>query len=56
MIVAGENLVDAVVYLQDIKKGKKSELAKVTMDPKGCEYMPHVSAFPVDTSSFSTGM
>jgi hypothetical protein len=20
------------------------------MDPKGCEYMPHVSAFPVDTS------
>ena len=50
LIVAGENLVDAVVYLKDIKKGKKSELAKVTMNPKGCEYMPHVSAFPVDTS------
>lgn len=46
LVVAGGNLVDAVVYLTDIKKGKKMELTKVVMDQNGCEYKPHVIAFP----------
>lgn len=50
LVVAGDNLVDAVVYLTDIKKGKKMELAKVTMDQNGCEYKPHVIAFPAGSS------
>jgi len=50
LIVAGDNLVNAVVYLTDIKKGKKIELAKVSMDQNGCEYKPHVLAFPAGSS------
>lgn len=45
LIVSGGNLVNAVVYLADIKKGKKMEPMKVTLDQKGCEYHPHVLAF-----------
>jgi plastocyanin len=50
LIVAGGNLVNAVVHLTDIKKGKKIELAKVTMDQNGCEYKPHVVPFPLGGS------
>lgn len=50
LIVAGDNLVDAVVYLTDIKKGKKMELTKITMDQNGCEYKPHVIAFPAGST------
>jgi len=45
LIVSGGNLVNAVVTITDIKKGKKIELQKVTLDQKGCEYHPHVLAF-----------
>jgi len=34
-----------VVYLTDIKTGKKMEPQKVTLDQNGCEYHPHVLAF-----------
>ncbi|MEO6164005.1 MAG: carboxypeptidase regulatory-like domain-containing protein [Candidatus Binatia bacterium] len=50
LIVSGDNLVNAVVYLTDIRKGKKMEIAKVTMDQNGCEYKPHVLALPVGSS------
>lgn len=45
LIVSGGNLVNAVVSLTDIKKGKKMDVKKVTLDQNGCEYAPHVLAF-----------
>ena len=50
LIVEGGNLVNAVVTITDIKKGKKIELKKVQLDQNGCEYKPHVVAFPVGTT------
>ena len=50
LIVANGNLANAVVTITDIKKGKKVELKKVTLDQKGCEYAPHVLAFPAGTT------
>jgi len=50
LIVSGGNLVNAVVYITDIKKGKKMEPAKVTLDQKECEYHPHVLAFPAGST------
>ena len=50
LIVSGGNLVNAVVYITDIKKGKKMAPAKVTLDQKECEYHPHVLAFPVGST------
>lgn len=50
LIVSNGNLANAVVTLTDIKKGKKVELKKVTLDQKGCEYKPHVLAFPAGTT------
>ena len=49
LIVKNGNLVNAVVTITDIKKGKKIELKKVTLDQNGCQYHPHVLAFPVGT-------
>ncbi len=50
LIVSGGNVVNAVVSITDIKKGKKFGPAKVTFDQKGCEYHPHVLAFPAGSS------
>ncbi len=50
LIVSGGKLVNAVVFITDIKKGKKMELKKVTLDQKGCEYQPHVLAFPAGST------
>lgn len=50
LIVSGSNLVNAVVSITDIKKGKKMEPQKVTLDQDGCEYKPHVMAFTAGTS------
>ena len=50
LIVEGGNLVNAVVTISDIKKGKKIELKKVKLDQNGCEYTPHVVAFPAGTT------
>ena len=46
LIVSNGNLVNAIITITDIQKGKKIELKKVTLDQKGCEYHPHVLAFP----------
>jgi plastocyanin len=50
LIVKGGNLVNAVVTITDIQKGKKIDAKKVTLDQKGCEYHPHVLAFPAGST------
>jgi plastocyanin len=50
LIVSNGNLLNAVVSLTDITKGKKSAAMKVTLDQNGCEYRPHVLAFMVGTT------
>jgi plastocyanin len=50
LVVNNGNLANAVVTITDIKSGKKMDAKKVTLDQKGCEYQPHVLAFPVGTS------
>ena len=46
LVVNNGNLVNAVITITDIQKGKKIEVKKVTLDQKECEYHPHVLAFP----------
>ena len=41
---------NTVVYLKDIKTGKKMAPRKVTLDQRGCEYHPHVLAFPAGST------
>ncbi len=50
LIVSHGNVVNAVVSITDIKKGKKFGPQKVTLDQKGCEYHPHVLAFPAGST------
>jgi plastocyanin len=50
LVVNNGNLVNAVVTITDIQKGKKIEVKKVTLDQNGCEYHPHVLAFPAGTT------
>jgi plastocyanin len=50
LIVKGGNLANAVVTITDIQKGKKVELKQVVLDQKGCEYKPHVLAFPAGST------
>jgi plastocyanin len=45
LIVDNGNLVNAVITITDIQKGKKIEVKKVNLDQNGCEYHPHVLAF-----------
>jgi plastocyanin len=50
LVVNNGNLVNAVVTITDIKKGKKIEAKKVTLDQNGCQYHPHVLAFPAGST------
>ena len=50
LVVKDGNIANAVVMITDIKKGKKMELKAVTLDQKGCEYHPHVLAFPAGST------
>ena len=50
LVVNNGNLANAVVTITDIKTGKKIDAKKVTLDQKGCEYHPHVLAFPAGTT------
>lgn len=50
LVVNNGNLANAVVTITDIKKGKKIDAKKVTLDQKECEYRPHVLAFPAGSS------
>jgi plastocyanin len=50
LVVNNGNLANAVVTIADIKKGKKIDTKKVTLDQQGCEYKPHVLAFPAGST------
>lgn len=50
LIVTNGNLANAVVTITDIKKGKKMDAKKVALDQNGCEYKPHVLAFPAGST------
>jgi len=50
LVVNNGNVEYAVVTITDIKKGKKIDTKKVTLDQKGCQYHPHVLAFPAGTT------
>jgi plastocyanin len=50
LIVSNGNLENAVIMITDITKGKKMEVKKVTLDQKGCDYHPHVLAFPAGST------
>lgn len=50
LVVKDGNLANAVVTITDIKSGKKMDAKKVTLDQNGCEYKPHVLAFPAGTT------
>ncbi|MGH7812177.1 MAG: cupredoxin domain-containing protein, partial [Candidatus Binatia bacterium] len=50
LVVKDGNLANAVVTITDIKSGKKMDAKKVTLDQNGCEYKPHVLAFPAGTA------
>jgi plastocyanin len=50
LIVNNGNLANAVITITDIKSGKKVDAKKVTLDQKGCEYHPHVLAFPAGSA------
>jgi plastocyanin len=42
LVTADKKLVNAVVSIGDIQKGKKIEAPAASLDQKGCEYKPHV--------------
>ena len=46
LVVKDGKLVNAVVYISDVKGGKKMEVKGVTFDQNGCQYQPHVLAVP----------
>jgi plastocyanin len=50
LIVSGGKVVNAVVSITDIKKGKKIKSLKASLDQNGCEYSPHVLAFPAGST------
>jgi hypothetical protein len=45
-----KGIQNVVVRLSNIQKGKVMEPAKPTFDQKGCEYTPHVLAFPAGST------
>jgi hypothetical protein len=50
-VAADKGVQDAVVYLKGVEKGKALEkpAKKPEIVNKGCEFVPHVQAFPVGT-------
>ena len=50
IISKGGEVRNAVVHLSDIQRGKALGEVKPVLDQKGCEYKPHVLAFPVGTT------
>ena len=46
LVVKDGKLVNVVVYISDVKDGKKLETKNVTFDQNGCQYQPHVLAVP----------
>ena len=50
LVVNNGNIANAVITITDIQKGKKIEIQKVTLNQQGCEYHPHVLAFPAGST------
>lgn len=50
LLVSNGDVENAVVFISDIQKGKKMEPAPVKLDQRGCEYHPHVLAFPAGST------
>ena len=46
LVVKDGKLANVVVYISDVKGGKKMEVKGVTFDQNGCQYQPHVLAVP----------
>lgn len=46
LVVKDGKLANVVVYIADVKEGKKLETKGVTLDQNGCHYQPHVLAVP----------
>ncbi len=46
LVVKDGKLANVVVYISDVKGGKKLEMKGVTLDQNGCQYQPHVLAVP----------
>lgn len=49
LVVSDGKLVNAVVSITDIKKGKPLAVDKVVLDQHGCQYHPHVIALEAGT-------
>jgi hypothetical protein len=53
VIGKGGGVKNVVVYLADIKSGKKmEENIKPVLDQKGCRYLPHVQVVPLHTTLY----
>jgi hypothetical protein len=50
LIVNNGDVENAVVMITDIKKGKPLIPSEVKLDQRGCEYHPHVLAFPAGST------
>jgi len=50
VVGSGGGIANAVVALTDISKGAAAKPAEVTFDQKGCQYEPHVLAFPAGST------
>jgi plastocyanin len=50
LIVSQGGVTNAVVYIPDIAKGKPMQPEKAILNQKGCEYHPHVLAFPAGSA------
>lgn len=51
-LVVGSNggVQNAVLFLKDIKKGKKFEVSPIQVDQRGCQFRPHVFIVPAGKS------
>jgi plastocyanin len=50
LMVANGNIADAVVFIPDMKTGKRMDPTEVKLDQRDCEYHPHVLAFPAGST------
>jgi plastocyanin len=50
LMVSNGSVVDAVVYITDIEKGKEWAPREVKLDQRDCQYHPHVLAFPAGST------
>ena len=51
-LIVGSNggVQNAVLFLKDIKKGKKFEVSPIQVDQRGCQFRPHVFIVPAGKS------